>query len=200
MMRQPGHRFFFDATEVEPLPPHEQRPRDVIARPTIMVAGIGNIFLGDDGFGVEVARQLANINFPAAVRVADFGLRGFDLAYALQDGYETTILVDAFPHGELPGTVYVVEPDLSDASLAVAQGSFVEPHAMNPVNVLRMAAAMHAPMKRVLLVGCEPATFGSEEGKMGLSAPVEAAVDEAVRVIANLVEKLLNESRSNKTN
>jgi hydrogenase maturation protease len=71
---------------------------------------------------------------------------------------------------------------------------------MNPVNVLRMAAAMHAPMKRVLLVGCEPATFGSEEGKMGLSAPVEAAVDEAVRVVANLVEKLLNESRSNKTN
>jgi hydrogenase maturation protease len=204
MLRQPGHRFFFDASEVEPLPPDEQRPRDAIAKPTILIAGIGNIFLGDDGFGVEVAQRLARSNLPATVRVADFGLRGFDLAYALQDGYETTILVDAFPHGEAPGTVYVVEPDLSDPSLGVgqgtAQGTFVEPHAMNPVNVLRMAAAMHAPLKRVLLVGCEPATFGSEEGTMGLSAPVEAAVDEAVRTIANLVEKLLNESQSNKTN
>jgi hydrogenase maturation protease len=200
LMRQPGHRFFFDASEVEPLPPDEQPPRDVIAKPTILVAGIGNIFLGDDGFGVEVAQQLAKSSLPAAVRVADFGLRGFDLAYALQDGYETTILIDAFPHGELPGTVYVVEPDLRDASFGVAQGSFVELHAMNPVNVLRMAAAMQAPLKRVLLVGCEPATFGGEEGTMGLSAPVEAAVHEAVRVITNLVEKLLNESQSSKTN
>ena len=160
MMRQPGHRFFFDASEVEPLPPHEQRPRDVIAKPTILIAGIGNIFLGDDGFGVEVAQQLAKISFPAAVRVADFGLRGFDLAYALQDGYETIILIDAFPHGDAPGTVYVVEPDLGDPSFGVVEGTFVEPHAMNPVNVLRMAAAMQAPLKRVLLVGCEPETFG----------------------------------------
>jgi hydrogenase maturation protease len=199
MLRQPGHRFFFDASEVEPLPPDEQRPRDVIVKPTILVAGIGNIFLGDDGFGVEVAQQLAGSSLPAAVRVADFGLRGFDLAYALQDGYETTILVDAFPHGEAPGTVYVVEPDLSDPSFGVAEGTFVEPHAMNPVNVLRMAAAMQAPLKRVLLVGCEPATFGSEEGTMGLSDSVQAAVHEAVRVITNLVEKLLKESQSNPT-
>ena len=200
MLRQPGHRFFFDASEVEPLPPDEQRPRDVIAKPTILVAGIGNIFLGDDGFGVEVAQQLAKRSFPTAVRVADFGLRGFDLAYALQDGYETAILIDAFPHGEQPGTVYVVEPDLSDPSFGVAEGIFVEPHAMNPVNVLRMAAAMHAPLKRVLLVGCEPATFGSEEGQMGLSAAVEASVPEAVRIITNLVEKLLAEVQPNTTN
>jgi hydrogenase maturation protease len=200
MMRQPGHRFFFSATEVVPLPPGEQRPRDVMAKPTVLVAGIGNIFLGDDGFGVAVAQALAKANFPAAVRVEDFGLRGFDLAYALQDGYETTILVDSFPHGELPGTVYVVEPDLTDPGGGVAQGTFVEPHAMNPVNVLRMAAAMHAPLKRVLLVGCEPATSGGEEGKMGLSAEVEAAIDEAVRVITNLVAKLLDETQSNTTN
>jgi hydrogenase maturation protease len=200
MLRQPGHRFFFDASEVEPLPPNEQRPRDVIAKPTILVAGIGNIFLGDDGFGVEVAQQLAKCNLPAVVRVVDFGLRGFDLAHALQDGYETTILIDAFPHGESPGTVYVVEPDLSDPSFGVAQGTFVEPHAMNPVNVLRMAAAMHAPLKRVLLVGCEPLTFGGDEGKMGLSGPVEAAVHEAMKVITNLVEKLLAEAQFNTTN
>lgn len=200
MMRQPGHRFFFDATEVEPLPRDEKRLRHAQADPTILVAGIGNIFLGDDGFGVAVAQALAKKSVPAAVRVEDFGLRGFDLAYALQDGYETTILVDAFPHGEAPGTVYVVEPDLTDPCFGVPEGTFVEPHAMNPVNVLRMAAAMHAPLKRVLLVGCEPATFGSEEGKMGLSTQVEAAVDEAVRVITNLVAKLLDTAQSDATN
>ena len=157
------------------------------------MAGIGNIFLGDDGFGVEVAQQLAHCDFPAAVRVADFGIRGFDLAYALQDGYETTILVDAFPHGQPPGTVYVVEPDLNDPAAALSQENFVEPHAMNPVNVLRMAAAMKAPLKRVLLVGCEPETFGGEEGQMGLSPAVAAAVGEAMKVVAGLVEKTLKE-------
>jgi len=199
MMRQPGHRFFFDATEVEPLPAIEQHARASTEKPSILVAGIGNIFLGDDGFGVAAAQRLAQRTLPKAVRVVDFGLRGFDLAYAMQDGYETTILVDAFPHGEPPGTVYVVEPDLSDPSFGVTQGTFVEPHAMNPVNVLRMAVAMRAPLKRVLLVGCEPATFGGDEGTMGLSTRVEAALDEAVSVIANLVDTILNEAQPNTT-
>ena len=81
-------------------------------KPSILVAGIGNIFLGDDAFGVEVVRRMAGLELPASVRVVDFGIRGFDLAYALQDGYETTILVDACPRGEAPGTLYVIEPDL----------------------------------------------------------------------------------------
>ncbi|MGH7848434.1 MAG: hydrogenase maturation protease, partial [Candidatus Binatia bacterium] len=72
----------------------------------ILVAGIGNIFLGDDGFGVEVARELAKRKLPESVRVVDFGIRGFDLAYALLDGYDLTILVDAAPRGGLPGTLY----------------------------------------------------------------------------------------------
>lgn len=200
LLRQPGHRFFFDATEVEPLPLEQQLRSKVVQKPRILVAGIGNIFLGDDGFGVEVARLLATETLPASVRVADFGIRGFDLAFALQDGYETTILIDAFPHGEAPGTVYVVEPDLDDPAAALQQGNFVEPHGMNPMNVLRMAAAMHGPLKRVLLVGCEPATFGGEEGKMGLSAPVEAAVQEAANVVANLIERILDETQSNPVN
>jgi hydrogenase maturation protease len=200
LLRQPGHRFFFDAAEVEPLPPSEQHHKDAIAKPSILVAGIGNIFLGDDGFGVEVAQQLAKNAFPDTVRVADFGIRGFDLAYALQDGYETTILIDAFPHGQPPGTVYVVEPDLSELSSGSAEETFVETHAMNPMNVLRMAAAMHGPLKRVLLVGCEPASFGGEEGKMGLSAPVEAALLEAARVVTSLVERILDEALSNTKN
>ena len=181
LLRQPGHRFFFDPSEVEPLLEDEQHQKNAIEKPRILIAGIGNIFLGDDGFGVEVAQQLSKSTLPATVRVADFGIRGLDLAYALQDGYETTILIDAFPHGQTPGTVSVVEPDLSDPAASLSEGNFIEPHAMNPMNVLRMATAMHVKLKRILLVGCEPATLGGEEGKMGLSAPVEAAVREAVK-------------------
>jgi len=197
LLRQPGHRFFFDPSEIQPLPADEQRRKDVAVKPRILIAGIGNIFLGDDGFGVEVAQQLTKCTFPSSVRVADFGIRGFDLAYALQDGYETTILIDAFPHGQQPGTVSVIEPDLNDPDASLAHANFVEPHAMNPMNVLRMATAMHGQLKRVLLIGCEPATFGGEDGKMGLSIAVEGAVHEAVKVVERLVDKILKESPLN---
>ena len=200
LLRQPGHRFFFDTCEVEPLLRDEQQQKETIPKPRILVAGIGNIFHGDDGFGVEVAQQLSKSNLPATVRVADFGIRGLDLAYALQDGYETTILIDAFPHGQVPGTVSVVEPDLNDPTASIGEGSFLEPHAMNPMNVLRMATAMHGKLKRILLVGCEPETLGGDDGKMGLSASVEAAVREAVKVVENLVEKTLNEGLKNAAN
>jgi len=192
LLRQPGHRFFFDAEEVEPLSEDEARELKPAQKPTILVAGIGNIFLGDDAFGVEVARRIAGLDLPASVRVADFGIRGFDLAYALQDGYETTILVDACPHGEAPGTLYVIEPDLKALDGPDAAPATVEAHAMNPMNVLRMAKAMNIEIKNVLLVGCEPETLGGEEGQMGLSAPVEAAVDEAVKLVASLVNRILN--------
>ena len=193
LLRQPGHRFFFEAEELEPLPPDKARPATATERPVILVAGIGNIFLGDDGFGVEVVKRLATRGLPPSVRVADFGIRGFDLAYALQDGYETTILVDAYPHGQTPGTVSLVEPDLS--KLDEMDQGVVETHGMNPLNVLRMATAMHGSLKKVLLVGCEPVTFGGEEGQMGLSAPVEAAVEEAVEMVISVVEKILQERR-----
>jgi hydrogenase maturation protease len=190
-MRQPGHRFFFDAEEVEPIPPEENVSTPAVPRPTILVAGIGNIFLGDDAFGVEVARLLGSRKLPEAVRVVDFGIRGFDLAYALQDGYETTILVDACPHGEAPGTLYVIEPDLKLLDDPEAPQAVVEGHAMNPVNVLRMARAMNIELKNVLLVGCEPETLGGEEGQMGLSAVVEAALEEAVKLVESLIGKVL---------
>lgn len=125
-----------------------------------------------------------------ARRRLNFGIRGLDLAYALQDGYETTILIDAFPHGQAPGTVSVVEPDANE--IQASPSNFVEPHGMHPMNVLRMASAMHGPLKRVLLIGCEPATQGGDEGHMGLSQPVEDAVDEAVRVTDKLLKKTLN--------
>jgi len=193
LLRQPGHRFFFDASEVVPLPAEEARPKAPTQPVRILVAGIGNIFLGDDGFGVEVAKRLSEHEFPAGVRVVDFGIRGFDLAYALQDGYETTILVDAYPHGQTPGTVSLVEPDLS--KLEEPQQGVVDAHGMNPMNVLRMASAMNGGLKQILLVGCEPATLGGEAGHMGLSEPVEAAVDEAVKVVASVVDKILRKQQ-----
>jgi hydrogenase maturation protease len=194
MMRQPGHRFFFTPVEIEPLAPAipEPRPPDTTAAktPSILIACIGNIFLGDDGFGVEVARRLLARPQPAGVRIIDFGIRGFDLAYALQDGYDVAILVDAWPHGQAPGAVSVVEPDLSQ--LKAAPGGFVQPHAMNPINVLRMAEAMNSSHGRVFLVGCEPHNLGGDEGHMGLSAAVEAAVERAVTEIDLLVNRIID--------
>jgi hydrogenase maturation protease len=190
LMRQPGHRFFFAPTEVEPLAAAEQEA-SAAARKRILSAGIGNIFLGDDGFGVEVVSKLASHSFPPGVRVADFGIRGFDLAYALLDGYETTILVDAYPGAGQPGTLFVIEPDLQNLHSAGAQAGLVDAHAMNPLNVLHMAVNMGAQLKRILLVGCVPATFGPEEGQMGLSEPIAAALDEAVQLVDSLVARVL---------
>ena len=192
LLRQPGHRFFFDAEEVEPLSEEEARENKPVQRPNILVAGIGNIFLGDDAFGVEVVRRMAALKLPQSVRVSDFGIRGFDLAYALQDGYETTILVDACPRGQAPGTLYVIEPDLRALDNPDAPQATVEAHAMNPLSVLRMAKAMNIEVKKVLLVGCEPETLGGEEGQMGLSASVEAAVNDAVKLVESLVNRILN--------
>src|ERR1700683_2211821 len=144
----------------------------------ILVAGIGNIFLGDDAFGVEVVKRLTNL--PDSVHVTDFGIRGFDLAYAIMDGYETTILVDAVPRGGAPGTIYLIEPDARDLeSVEVGTDSF-QAHGLNPLTVLALVKAMGGEFKRVLVVGCEPDSLddGDEGGRMSLSTPVEAAIPE----------------------
>jgi hydrogenase maturation protease len=192
MMRQPGHRFFFSPEEVEPIGPGESLSSTKASAPTVLVAGIGNIFLGDDGFGVEVARRLSERTFPEGVRVVDFGIRGLDVAYALTDGPQTTILVDACPRGAAPGTLYVIEPDLTSLNSPSTSPIAVDAHAMNPMNVLCMAKSMGAPLQRILLVGCEPATLGPEEGQMGLSEVVENAVERAVTLTESLVSRILN--------
>jgi hydrogenase maturation protease len=107
------------------------------------------------------------------------------------EGYETTILVDAYPGEGQPGTLFVLEPDLQDLNSGGTQQGPIEPHAMNPINVLRMAASMGGQLKRVLVVGCVPATLGPEEGHMGLSEPVAAAVNEAVKLIDSFVTRIL---------
>lgn len=161
----------------------------------ILVAGIGNIFLGDDAFGSEVARVLAGRELPDEVRVVDFGIRGFDLAYALLDGYDVTIFIDATPRGGEPGTLYTIEPDLDELNNLDAGGMMVETHGMNPMKVLAMVKSMGGEFKRILLVGCEPAPLRSEEGHMGLSEAVEAAVNEAVRLVESLVREIIEEER-----
>jgi hydrogenase maturation protease len=191
LMRQPGHRFFFTPEELQPVLHDEESIHTHSAAKSILVAGIGNIFLGDDGFGVEVAARLAARQFPPGVRVADFGIRGFDLAYALMEGYASTILIDAAPGEAAPGTLSLIEPDLSTITSDAASPAFLEPHAMNPLNVLRMAARMGAKLQRILLVGCVPATLGLEEGQLGLSEPVTAALDEATTLVESLVARIL---------
>jgi hydrogenase maturation protease len=164
--------------------------------PSILVAGIGNIFLGDDAFGCEVVKRLSERSWPDNVRVVDFGIRGFDLAYALLDGYDVTIFVDATPRGDEPGTLYTIEPELKEIESIDAAGGMVDAHSMNPMKVLSMVKSMGGQFKKILLVGCEPGTFGPEEGQMGLSERVEAAVEPAAAVVESLVNKLCTETVS----
>jgi hydrogenase maturation protease len=151
----------------------------------ILIAGVGNIFLGDDGFGVAVAAALGENTLPHGVSVKDFGIRGFDLAYALLDPWDAVVIVDALPRGEVPGTLYVLEPDAATANMEL------NPHGMDPVRVLNLAASLGTISAKVLVVGCEPHDFGDElAGRMGLSAPVQAAVAEACRMIVELANSL----------
>lgn len=186
--RQPGHRFFFSPQEVELLGP----PAEPAAR-TVLIAGIGNVFLADDGFGVEVARLLAQRELPAGVKVADFGIRGMDLAYELQEDYDAAILVDAVPRGGEPGTLYVIEPDPAQAE------GMLDAHSMDPVRVLGLAKVLGSLPARVLVVGCEPAvhmTQDDEELLVELSPAVKAATREAVDLVESVLAELLEDSRT----
>jgi hydrogenase maturation protease len=179
--RQPGHRFFFAPAEVEPLGPAASPRR-------VLVAGIGNVFLGDDGFGVEVVRRLGARRARPGVTVADFGIRGLDLAYALQD-YDAAVFVDAAARGLAPGTLSVID------ARADAQGDVVpEAHGMDPVRVLRLARALGRIPEHVLVLACEPlagpAAVADAEVRTELSPPVRAAVETALGLIDGLVDDL----------
>lgn len=191
VLRQPGHRFFFQLEEIEPCSPATELAARSTEAPKILVAGIGNIFLGDDGFGVEVARRLAAEEFPQSVRVRDFGIRGYDLTYALLEPYELVILIDACQRGQKPGTVYVIEPELNEGAEFAAPVA-LDGHTMNPVNVLRLAKAMGPVSSRIVLVGCEPATIGGDEGQVGLSEPVSAAIEDAMKLVKRVIETALS--------
>ena len=158
----------------------------------ILIAGVGNIFLGDDGFGVEVVKRLAGRGLPEGVEVKDFGIRGMDLAYALHDDYEAVIFVDATPRGGEPGTVYLIEPEIEDDGMVS-----LDTHGMDPVKVIKLGYALGARPTRTLVVGCEPEVIlGGEDYDdmlMELSEPVSAAVEEAVKMVESLVERIRGE-------
>lgn len=174
-----------------------------------LIAGVGNIFLGDDGFGVEVATRLAGVDLPDGVKVVDYGIRGMHLAYDLANGYDAAILIDATPRGGAPGTIYVIEPDLGSgpevgtgpeadgegegdgdtadagATDPVDANPLFDAHGMQPDVVFGMLDMLGGGRPdRILVVGCEPA---SVDYGMGLSDAVTASVDEAVRVVLELV-------------
>jgi hydrogenase maturation protease len=155
----------------------------------ILVAGVGNIFLGDDGFGVEVVRRLAGRDLPEGVEVVDFGIRGMDLVYALQDDYEAVVFVDATPRGEKPGTVYLIEAEIEEDGEVT-----LDTHGMDPVKVIKLSRALGAKPTRTLVVGCEPQVVLSgedyDEMLMELSEPVQNAVEEAVKLVESLVKEI----------
>src|SRR5262245_7773088 len=116
----------------------KERRRGLALKPHILIAGVGNIFLGDDAFGCEVVRHLSERLWLENVRIVDFGIRGFDLAYALLEEFDVTILVDATPRGNVPGTLYTIEPDLNELETIDSNGAAIETHGMNPLKVLGM--------------------------------------------------------------
>jgi len=164
----------------------------------ILVAGIGNIFLGDDGFGPAVATLLASRNLGGDVLVKDYGIRSYDLVFALLQPYQTVFLVDAISKGGTPGSLYLIEPSIETE---VLHG--VDAHSMDPRRVLQMVRDMGGTTSHILIVGCQPATFGQEgefdEGSMELSEPVQAAVEQAADWVESLVRQArdrINETKS----
>jgi hydrogenase maturation protease len=190
---QLGHRFFFSPQEVEPAE-DSSAPSATLGR--ILIAGIGNMFLGDDGFGVVVANALARGDVAPGVEVEEFGIRGMDLAYALTRGLDAAILIDAAPRGEPPGTLSVIEPGGEEEEPAL------ETHGMDPLKVLGLARALGPLPNRVLIVACEPQqVLTGEEGEvvMELSAPVSAAVPAAAELVRSLARELIKPTEGDPT-
>ncbi len=155
----------------------------------VLVAGVGNVFLGDDGFGVEVVRRLRHTTLPGVVDVVDYGIRGVHLAYDLLNGdHQSLVLVDSLPLNETAGTLAVLDVDMTDPGWTLRPAEVLETpaadgHGLDPESVLRLLHSLGGRVERVLVIGCQPAVL--DEG-MQLSAPVRAALDEAVRTVARV--------------
>lgn len=153
-----------------------------------MIAGIGNLFLGDDGFGCELARRVAERPLPQAVRVVDFGIRSLDLTYALLEEYQAVILLDAAPRGHAPGTLSIIPPQIEAAPNILFDG-----HAMNPVKVLEAVSALGGGVDHVLLLACEPTPRDPDaDWERALSDPVRSALAAAVEMVESIVARLIN--------
>ena len=157
----------------------------------VLVAGIGNIWMKDDGFGGEVAKRLNNRELPKDVMVTDFGIGGLDLAYELQNGYAALVLIDISRQGGEPGTLYVMEVDEDEVEGDIQDGVSMDPHGMDPQTVLRFIKSTGAWPGKVVIIACEPAEV--EDFGLGLSPVVEAAVDHAVDLVLSTVVDLQTE-------
>jgi hydrogenase maturation protease len=155
---------------------------------SILIAGVGNAWLRDDGFGGEVARRLGERSLPPGVSVMDAGTGGLDLAYEVMRGYDALVIIDVSQQGGSPGTLYVMEADESEVPGAIEDGDTINPHGMDPQTVLRFLKAAGAWPGRVVVVACEPREI--EEMGWGLSDSVGAAVDRAVKVVLETVQEL----------
>jgi len=156
----------------------------------ILVGCIGNIFLGDDGFGVEAARALAAVDLPAEAKLVDYGIRALDLAYALLQPWRAVILVDTIARSGAAGSLYLLEAQDEQGHDGEKVDDF-NPHAMSPVQMVALARSLGNITAPIYIVGCEPQDFGAElEGRMGLSPEVAAAVPEAARMVLRLIEQL----------
>jgi hydrogenase maturation protease len=159
----------------------------------ILVAGVGNIFLGDDAFGVEMVQRLRAVALPPEVTLADFGIRSFDLAYAMADGYDVIILLDATSRGNSPGTVSLIEPEVEGFGDA---GQPVDAHSTNPERALQIASSLGGQLGHLYVIGCEPGVLETEDGQLGLSEQVEAAIPNAIQMLLTLLHELLNANQN----
>jgi hydrogenase maturation protease len=155
---------------------------------SILIAGVGNAWLRDDGFGGEVARRLEQRELPAGVSVMDAGTGGLDLAYEVMRGYDGLVILDVSKQGGEPGTLYVMEPEEGEIEGGIEDGAVINPHGMDPQTVLRFVKSIGAWPGRVVVIACEPAQV--EEMGWGLSDDVRAAVDRAVDLVIETVAEL----------
>jgi hydrogenase maturation protease len=160
--------------------------------PRILVACIGNIFLGDDAFGVEMAKRLVERRLPEGVSVIDFGIRSYDLAYALMQEWDLAILVDALPREGEPGTLYTLQVEMPPTG---GNPISIDAHTMNPYSVMELVRALGGKLDRVFVIGCEPETIEpNPDGSIGLSPPVNAALDMAVQMVEELISRACSSS------
>jgi hydrogenase maturation protease len=159
----------------------------------ILVAGVGNIFLGDDAFGVEMVQRLRAVALPPEVTLADFGIRSFDLAYAMADGYDVIILLDATSRGDSPGTVSLIEPEVEGFG---GIGQPLDAHSTNPERALQIASSLGGQLGHLYVIGCEPGVLETEDGQLGLSEQVEAAIPNAIQMLLTLLHELLNANQN----
>jgi hydrogenase maturation protease len=172
--------------------PLDAQEPDVSGRPKqILIAGIGNTWQRDDGFGSEVARRLEGRELPDGVAVIDFGTGGLDLAYQVMYGYDALLMIDISRQGGAPGTLYVMEVDEDEVTSGIEDGDALNPHAMDPETVLRFIKLTGGWPGKVVIIACEPLTI--EEMGVGLSPVVEEAVDRAVELVLDQAKELLTD-------